>query len=51
MLQLHNNHTSFHMGREKTMRSIKGKIYWPGMSDDQQRRMCQAFKPCTKNKT
>lgn len=34
MCILHNNRTSGHLGREKTMQSIKSRFYWPGMSDD-----------------
>lgn len=33
MCILHNNRTSGHLGREKTMQSIKSRFYWPGMSD------------------
>lgn len=34
MCLLHNNRTSAHLGRERTMQSIKSRFFWPGMSDD-----------------
>lgn len=49
MYQLHNNRTSGHLGREKTMQSIKNRFYWPGMSDDIGR-WCQSCQPCARKK-
>lgn len=49
MCILHNNRTSGHLGREKTMQSIQSRFYWPGMSDDIGC-LCQSCKPCAKKK-
>lgn len=49
MHQLHNSRTSGHLGREKTLQSIKNRFYWLGMSDDIGR-WCQTCQPCAKKK-
>lgn len=49
MCLLHNNRTSGHLGREKTMQSIKNKFYWPDMSGDIGH-WCQSCQQCAKKK-
>lgn len=46
---LHNAKTSGHLGRERTLHSIRNRFYWPGMTDDVARG-CQTCQPCSKKK-
>lgn len=48
--QLHENRTAGHLGRERTLRSIKRRVYWPGMSSDV-RRWCKECDICARAKT
>lgn len=32
MIQLHNSRFAGHLGREKTLKKIQSRFYWPGMS-------------------
>ena len=34
MTELHNSRISGHLGRDRTLQSIKHRFYWPGMSSD-----------------
>lgn len=47
--ELHSNHTAGHLGREKTLLSIRRRFYWPGMSSDI-RRWCKQCSACAKSK-
>ena len=47
--QLHNSHIAGHMGREKTLLSVRCRFYWPGMSADI-RRWCKQCDACARNK-
>ena len=47
MKHLHDNRTSVHKGREKTLADITRRFYWPGMSDDVSR-WCKTCIPCAK---
>ena len=47
--QLHNSHIAGHMGREKTLMSVRRRFYWPGMSADI-RRWCKQCDACARNK-
>ena len=47
--QLHNNRTAGHLGRERTLRSIKRRVYWPGMSSDV-KRWCAQCDTCARVK-
>ena len=49
MQHLHDNRTSGHLGREKTLAAVKRRFYWPGMSDDVSR-WCKTCIPCAKRK-
>lgn len=49
MQYLHNAKTSGHLGRERTLHSIRNRFYWPGMTDDVAR-WCQTCQPCSKKK-
>lgn len=40
MYQLHNKRVAGHLGRDKTLGSIRKRFYWPGMSSDVER-WCQ----------
>ena len=46
---LHSMHTAGHMGREKTITSVRRRFYWPGMSADI-RRWCKQCSICAKSK-
>lgn len=46
---LHNAKTSGHLGRDRTLHSIRNRFYWPGMTDDVARG-CQTCQPCSKKK-
>lgn len=49
MVQLHNSRLAGHLGREKTLKKIRSRFYWPGMSTDI-RRWCQNCMFCQKRK-
>ena len=49
MIQLHNSRLAGHLGREKTLKKIQSRFYWPGMSTDV-RRWCQNCMFCQKRK-
>lgn len=49
MHYLHNAKTSGHLGRERTLHSIRNRFYWAGMTDDVARG-CQTCQPCSKKK-
>lgn len=44
--QLHNARTGGHLGRDKTINSIKRRFYWPGLTSDV-RRWCKACNECS----
>ena len=48
--QLHENRTAGHLGRERTLRSIKRRVYWPSMSSDI-KRWCRQCDICARAKT
>ena len=47
--QLHSSHLAGHMGRDKTLMSVRRRFYWPGMSADI-RRWCKQCDVCARNK-
>ena len=47
--QLHENRTAGHLGRERTLRSIKRRVFWPGMSSDV-KRWCKQCDICARAK-
>lgn len=49
MLQLHNNRTACHLGREKTLHKVRSRFYWPFMTSDVSR-WCQTCPTCAKGK-
>ncbi|VDI83088.1 Hypothetical predicted protein [Mytilus galloprovincialis] len=49
MLQLHNNRTAGHLGREKTLNKVRSRFYWPCMTSDISR-WCQTCPSCAKRK-
>ena len=49
MMQLHNNRTAGHLGREKTLLKVRSRFYWPLMNDDIAR-WCQTCPTCSKGK-
>jgi hypothetical protein len=49
MQQLHSNLTAGLLGREETLKSVRSRFYWPGMSDDTSC-WCETYKPCARKK-
>lgn len=49
MYQLHNKRVVGHLGRDKTLGSIRKRFYWPGMSSDVER-WCQNCIVCARRK-
>ena len=48
--QLHESRTAGHLGRERTIKSIKRRVYWPGMSTDI-KRWCKQCDICARAKS
>ena len=49
MHQLHNTRYSGHMGRDKTLSSVRKRFYWPGVTNDV-KRWCQSCDQCARRK-
>lgn len=47
--ELHEARTAGHLGRERTLKSIKRRVYWPGMSSDV-KRWCKQCDICARAK-
>ncbi|XP_061184384.1 uncharacterized protein LOC133192385 [Saccostrea echinata] len=47
--ELHENKTAGHFGRERTIKSFKRRVYWPGMSSDI-KRWCKECDVCARAK-
>ena len=50
MQQLHNNRIAGHLGREKTLKKIQSRFFWPGMTSDIAR-WCESCDLCEQKKT
>ena len=48
--QLHESRNAGHLGRERTIKSIKRRVYWPGMSTDI-KRWCKQCDICARAKS
>ena len=46
---LHSHKTAGHLGRDRTILSIKSRFYWPGMSSDV-KRWCKQCEMCCRSK-
>ncbi|KAK3107513.1 hypothetical protein FSP39_016272 [Pinctada imbricata] len=49
LTQLHDNKTAGHLGRDKTISTIRQRFYWPGLSKDV-KLWCKHCNICAKNK-
>lgn len=47
--ELHDNRTSGHLGRDRTIKAVKRRVYWPGMSTDI-KRWCKECDVCARAK-
>lgn len=47
--ELHDNRIAGHLGRERTIKSVKRRVYWPGMSSDI-KRWCKECDICARAK-
>lgn len=49
MYELHNQRTAGHLGRDKTLKSVQSRFYWPGMSSAVAR-WCRECNQCARRK-
>ena len=49
MQQLHNTKTAGHLGRERTLRAVRSRFYWPGLRGDVIR-WCKQCEMCARGK-